>query len=256
MHPRLAGKNVSTFPQGSHRNRVNVRRDSDVDVCCLYDGVFYYKLPAGYEEAFFGFSEAPAYTYCEYKDDVEAALVARFGRAGVERGSKAFDVHENKRRVDADVVATFAYREYYITPAGYAWHKGTALLTDREKKLVTNFPQQQYDNGVAKHDATGRRFKKQVRIQKTLRNEIEEHSPSVTKPITSFLIECWVWNAPNNCFNRGSLFDDFEAVMKWVYNNTAGMKEVNGIKPLFGAHNPWTEADVRTFIEVAWKITH
>ena len=31
----LAAKNVRTFPQGSYRNRTNVRQDSDVDVCAL-----------------------------------------------------------------------------------------------------------------------------------------------------------------------------------------------------------------------------
>ena len=31
----LASKTVRTFPQGSYRNRTNVRQDSDVDVCVL-----------------------------------------------------------------------------------------------------------------------------------------------------------------------------------------------------------------------------
>jgi hypothetical protein len=43
---------------------------------------------------------------------VQAALVRKFGLAGVHRGDKAFDIHANTYRVDADVVATFAHGQY------------------------------------------------------------------------------------------------------------------------------------------------
>src|SRR2546426_7366713 len=44
------------------------------------------------------------YTYDQYKRDVEEALVNYFGRSAVVGRNKAFDVHENTYRVDADVV--------------------------------------------------------------------------------------------------------------------------------------------------------
>jgi hypothetical protein len=36
-----------------------------------------------------------------------------FDRGAVQRGNKAFDVHANTYRVDADVVAAFEYRWYF-----------------------------------------------------------------------------------------------------------------------------------------------
>ena len=97
----LATKSVRTFPQGSYRNRTNVRQDSDVDVCVLCEDTFYYGLPAGISAQDAGIFPA-TYKFGSYKNDVERALVNRLGRSNVRRGNKAFDVNESSRRVDAD----------------------------------------------------------------------------------------------------------------------------------------------------------
>ena len=78
----------------------------------------------------------------------------RFGRANVRRGNKAFDVNENTRRIDADAAPCFAYRLYVNS---WQYHEGTALIADDTGGRITNFPQQQYENGVAKNDATWRK---------------------------------------------------------------------------------------------------
>ena len=45
----------------------------------------------------------PEYDYPEFKDDVGAALRARFGPGpAVERGDTVFDIHDSRYRVDAD----------------------------------------------------------------------------------------------------------------------------------------------------------
>ena len=82
------------------------------------------------------------------------------------------------------------------------YHKGTALITDRESRLVTNFPQQQHDIGVAKNSATGGSFKALVRIIKNLRNEMEEAGFPQAEPIASSLIESLVWNWPDELFEH------------------------------------------------------
>ena len=262
-HPRLHQRGVVTFPQGSYANRVNVREDSDVDVCCRHDGVFIFDLPAGYDRNFFGLNSPATYAYSDYKDDVEQALINRFGPTPVvTRGNKAIDVNSKQLGVDADVVATFAYRQYYLTGTGYKFHAGTALRTDRENKLITNFPQQQYDNGVSKNDATQKRFKKQVRTQKSLRNKMEDEGVAAALPIPSFLIESLCWCTPNSCYGNSTLFSDFEASLEWQYNATetegsaSTLKEVNAIKGLFGPHNEWTRQQVRSYLEAAWRFTH
>ena len=253
----LSDRHVKTFAQGSLKNRVNVRKDSDADVCCLHSGVYQYSLPPGYDAAYFDIIPA-TYNFSTFRNDVETALVDRFGERNVTRGNKAFDIHENTRRVDADAVAAFAFRQYFFKDDGsYSFHPGTALITDREGMLITNFPDQQYKNGVDKNEATGRRFKKQVRIEKALCNMM-----GGATPITSFLIESWVWCAPDECFGGDTLFDDFESVLFWVDGQVDDavrasiLTEVNGVKRLFGHHNPWTPQDVRAFFKAAWHLTH
>ena len=83
----LATKSVRTFPQGSYRNRTNVWQDSDVDVCVLCEDTFYYGLPAGISAQDAGIFPA-TYKFGSYKNDVERALVNRFGRSNVRRGNK------------------------------------------------------------------------------------------------------------------------------------------------------------------------
>jgi tRNA nucleotidyltransferase (CCA-adding enzyme) len=108
---KLSSKPIEVFVQGSYANRTNVREDSDVDVCVLYTGAFFpnYSLSEGLTGEALGYGTG-TYPYSEFKDDVEAALVSYFGRREVVRGQKAFDVHANTYRTDADVVPCFEHR--------------------------------------------------------------------------------------------------------------------------------------------------
>ena len=255
----LAGLSTRTFAQGSYANRTNVRADSDVDVCALCDVPFFYHLPTGLTLQSINCIPA-SYTYAQYKSEVEAALAAHFGRANVVRGNKAFDIHENSYRVDADAVACFGYRHYYYDSLGQLRYvSGTALLTDRAQLLVTNFPQWQYDNGVAKNEATGRRFKALVRIIKRLRNEMEAQGYAVARQMASFLIESLVWNWPPELFSTlPSWAGTTRAFLVWLWGGTrtdaecATWMEENGIKQLFGPHNEWTREQANSFALAAY----
>ena len=90
---RLKYRDVEVFVQGSYANRTNVRQDSDVDVCVLFKGSFFedYSFSQGLDRTALGISDGQ-YFYSDFKNDVEAALVAQFGRISVRRGKKAFDV--------------------------------------------------------------------------------------------------------------------------------------------------------------------
>src|SRR2546428_9123493 len=101
---RLSSKSVTVFPQGSYRNRTNVRADSDVDICVFCDNSLFFDLPDGTVPNDVGISVPWVYSYQEFRNDVGAALVSHFGASSVVRGNKAFDVHANTYRVDADVV--------------------------------------------------------------------------------------------------------------------------------------------------------
>lgn len=257
--PTLSAKNVATFAQGSYRNRTNVRQDSDVDVCVLCDNTFLYNLPTGITAPQANITPA-TYTFRDYKNDVERALVNRFGRPNVRRGNKAFDINENTSRVDADAAPCFLYRLYYTAWSGeLRYHQGTALIADDDGRVITNYPQQQYDNGVAKNDATGRRFKKAVRIVKKLCYEMEDAGYKSAEAMASFLIESLIWNAPDNLFSASSLRSMTQSILEYLWENTRAdatckqWTEENGIKYLFHPTQSWTRADANQFLYDAWN---
>ena len=63
---------------------------------------------------------------------------------------------------------------------------------------VSNYPKDHIANGIQKNNATNYGYKKLVRIFKRLRNEMVDAGLADGEKITSFLIECLVWNVPNN----------------------------------------------------------
>lgn len=256
----LSSRSIDVFAQGSYRNNTNVRQDSDVDICvCCTDTIFYEFAPnCGFDASNLGFTSA-AYTYTQYKDEVEQALVDRFGRKMVTRGNKAFDIHESAYRVDADVVACFEYRYYYDrdTYGNYRYLSGTKFLPDKGGG-VTNYPKQHYENGVAKNKATGNRFKYITRILKRLRNEMSDNDVAEAKNIASYLIESLVWNCPDRSFGHDLYSDDIRYVLGYTFGPTQSDEqckdwtEVNGYKYLFHVLQPWNRTQANDFIKAAW----
>lgn len=251
---KLTSKSVRVFAQGSYCNRTNVRQDSDVDVCILCSDTIFFDVPEGKTAADFGISVPATYPYSEYKNDVGSALTTYFGAKGLTRGKKAFDVHENTYRVDADAVAVFEYQRY---DADGSCHIGTAFTPDGGNRIV-NWPEQNYQNGVDKNKSTGGRFKDVVRILKRLRNKMNDEDIAAAKPIPSFLIECLVWNVPNDNFGHDTLTADVWDSLAHLFNNTLKFEscsewgEVNELKYLFRAGQPWTLTDTHSFLSAAW----
>jgi hypothetical protein len=108
---KLAGLDISVFAQGSYKARTNVRQDSDVDICVRYNSTFFPDYPDGKTKESFGNVDGTM-KFSDFKNMVEKALKGYFGDDGVTRGNKAFDVHANTYRIDADVVPTFEHRRY------------------------------------------------------------------------------------------------------------------------------------------------
>lgn len=253
----LSRRSIAVFAQGSYNNRTNIRRESDVDVCVCCKDAFFGDYPQGITKETFGFVSSE-YTFSQFKNDVERALVSYFGRGGVTRGNKAFDIHENTYRVDADAVPTFEHRRYYLATDGkYYSHRGVQLFSDAGDKIV-NWPQQNYDSGVAKRTRTQLRFKKIVRILKNLRNEMQANNISQANDIASFLIECLVWNAPDNLFGNTNLTSDVEQILRFLIGLTSDDSscekrvEINELKWLFRSEQPWTRQQAHNFLYAAW----
>jgi len=250
----LSSRSVRVFPQGSYRNRTNVGTESDVDIGVLCTDTFYFDLPEGFTREDFGINPA-TYIHSQFKNHLHEGLNSYFGSGSIERGNKAFDVHENTYRIDADVVPYFEYRLYqkdgsYLT--------GVCFFTDKNEFII-NWPEQNYENGVAKNDDTGERFKAITRTIKSLRTKMAEDGIIVAKPIPSYLIECMLWNVPKEGFNHDTYEADVRYVLAHLFNNTQKFddckewREVNELKYLFrDALQSWTLTQAHNFISEAW----
>lgn len=255
--PKLQNRNIKVFTQGSYRNRVNVRRDSDVDVGVVCFDTFFPEYPDDNVKAVLEKSLSDGtYSYASFKNELEEALVARFGRAAVSRGSKSFDIKENTYRVESDVAAFFEHRRYTSTSS---YLSGVEMIPDDYKPpRVRNWPEQHYSNGVSKNDATSRKYKRVVRILKTLSNEMSSNGIKSAKEAPSFLIECLVFNASNFCFTYSTYKQIVRAVLAELFDNTITEEkcsewgEVSELKYLFRSSQPWTRQGAHQFLSDAW----
>jgi predicted nucleotidyltransferase len=255
---KLGLKSIEVFAQGSYANRTNVNQDSDVDVCILYKEEFFtdYSFSEGVTDDALGFS-AGKYTYAEFKNDIQASLTSYFGAEAVRRGNKAFDIHANTYRIDADVVPCFEYRRYQGTYPDYSCERGTKLIPDSGTGII-NWPRQNYANGVTKNEETGRRFKAVTRIVKRLRNEMVDQGNEAAKAIPSYLIECLIWNVPNSNFGNSTWKADVQSALGHLWNQTRTEEtckewgEINELKYLFRPQQSWKRDQVNTFLEAAW----
>lgn len=253
----FAMRDVAVFAQGSYRNGTNVRADSDVDVCVCCKDVCFSDRADGISQADTQLVDA-SYTYSEFKDDVEQALCSYLGNSAVSRGNKAFDLHANSYRVDADVVPTFEHRRYYRNVDGQIRYiTGTELRPNNGGRII-NWPEQNYSNGVDKNKKTTERFKKVVRILKHVKNEMEEQGVKTASQVPSYLVECLVWNVLNEEFGNTTFTADVRNTLVYLYSKTKSEEEcnawgeVNELKYLFRASQPWRRENAHAFVLAAW----
>lgn len=264
LGPELRAHRIKVFTQGSYRNRVNVRADSDVDVGVLYSGAFFAQYPAGYDASYFRHVTA-TYTYQEFKDDLEGALIDRLGSTMVTRGNKSIRLRETSYHVEADA-APFFQHFWYLDPNRQPI-PGVELRPDNRPLLrVVNYPEalfsgwpnEHYENGLEKNTATHRRYRGLVRILKNLRNKMDEAGSPAAKAVPGYLLECLTWNAPNASFASYTWSARVQAVLRYLWSSTMdeascqAWREVDNIKLLFGPHQAWSRAQAHAFLDTAW----
>lgn len=255
---KLKNRNIRVFTQGSYRNRVNVRQDSDVDIGVLCFDTYFPEYPDDNVKIELAKSFTPAtYEYKTFKNELEEALVARFGRAAVTRSSKAFDIKANSYRIESDVAAFFEHRRY---TSSTRYHSGVEMIPDdNNPPRIKNWPEQHYQNGILKNDITSRKYKRAVRILKKLSNEMASNGVESAKNAPSFLIECLVFNASNPCFSHSTHKQTVRAVLAELFNNTMTYEtcsewgEINELKYLFRGSQPWTRESAHQFLSDAWN---
>lgn len=254
---KLKKKSTETFGQGSYANDTNVRLNSDIDINVRYTGGFYFDLPTENTETSAGIERLTGYSFAEFKSDVENALVNKFGRNHVKRKDKCITIIGNTYRIQTDVVPTWNYRRYeengnYIL--------GAKFLTDQNDREVINYPKQHIDNAIRKNSNTSRRFKRLTRLHRKLRYKMVEDGESVSDNITSFLLECLVWNVPNNIMNDYDTWTErLRQSIISIYDNTKtdekceNWGEVSELLYLFRGGRKWSRSDVNTYMQQLWN---
>ena len=254
--PKLKKKSTETFGQGSYANDTNVRLNSDIDINVRYTGGFYFDLPKDKSREDFGLNNPSSYSYAEFKDDVENALVNKFGRGDVVRKNKCITIIGNTYRVETDVVPTWNYRRYN--------EDGTHVLGAKFKadngSWVTNYPKQHIENGKGKNSETSKRFKRLTRIHRKLRYKMIEDNVQVSDNISSFLLECLVWNVPNKAFNTPTTWTDrLKASIVHLYDKTKedstceDWGEVSELLYLIRPSRKWSREDINSYLVQAWN---
>lgn len=266
LRASVALKSVSykVYAKGSYANNTNVRRDYDVDIAVECTDFYYYDhtgaaadiKKAAVESRFTPYKGG--YTSPQFKADVENALVDYYGRSAVKRGNMAMRVREKKTTLPADVVPCFEYHLIYDMDVwgNIKYHQGTRIFPDNGTH-IHNWPQQQYENGVVKNNATSRRYKRMVRALKRLENELVKKG-HLESELPSFLMECLVYNVPNDRFNHSTYVSDMREVLAYIFNQTLKSEacnewvEVNERKWLFRPSQPWTWRQAHTLADKAW----
>lgn len=259
---RLVGKPYVVYEKGSYANNTNVRLNYDVDIAVEYRGYFFYDLEfelEGKDPGTVGVvPSTDPYTPDDFKSDIRAALVGAFGSPAITDGKIAYRIRQKRTTLPADVVPSWAYRRYdRLTADGRpVWHEGARVFpsTGGHKD---NYPKIQLENGIAKNNATGRRYKRMVRAFKKLQTRLVE-AGELAEELPSYLTECLVYNVPNDSFGQPTYLADMQNVLAHIYNGTLTSSnsnewlEVNRLHYLMRGHNSWTTRGIHAVADAAW----
>lgn len=249
---------IDVFGQGSYANDTNVKLESDVDINVCSTAYFFTQYNAdGISDKTFGY-EPSDHSYSDFKNKVRRALVAEFGEENVKDKNKCFSVVEKSNRVKADVVPTFELKRHdNEIPSKII--KGVRYLA-KDGSEVVNYPKQHIENGKSKNANTQKRFKRLVRIFKKIRYKMIDDGIDVNSHMTSFLLECLVWNVPDYVFNSyDTWIERLKEAIKYIYTKTKTEDqckewgEVSELLYLFRGNRKWSVSDVNVYMLQMWR---
>jgi hypothetical protein len=265
----LQAENVTIAPQGSYFNNTNVRLESDMDLRAVHPLIrieYHQGVLVECAQRVHQIPQSGRYftdVVADMRREVAVAMGAKFGAANIDAsGNKAIRIKKLPgSRADVDVVPVFKYLWIWWNErtSQYCKNEGVTILS-KNGVWTNNFPDQHYANGVAKRARTAHRFKKQVRIFKRLRDELVGELKLSAGRAPSFFVECLTY-AVEDAYFLGDGDDRYERTIRILYRMwellndpawTSTAMEINGIKFLFHASQPWTVEDAKAFVAVAF----
>jgi hypothetical protein len=234
----LEYRQVEVYLQGSYKNDTNIRGDSDVDVVVQSDQTFFYdlsKLPEGVQATVKATISPAYYQWGQFRQNVLDALTDYFGNAAVVDRSKCMTVTSaGGSGISADVVPAFTHRLYVSGATGH-YLEGIAFKTQREDRVVVNYPKRHHEKGVEKNQQTGGEFKPTVRMFKNARSLLVERGWLDEKTAPPFFIECMLFNVNSVEFPATTWQKQFAQVYNFLDSaQLGGFACPNGVVPLFG----------------------
>ncbi len=256
----LQDKDIEIFVQGSYASNTNVRANSDIDVCIMLKDTFSSKYPEGLTRDHYGFS-ASNYDFPTYRSAVIKTLANKFGNENITPGNKSIKIKSNSYRIESDAVPCFQYRNYR-----YNGSRDPDIFIEGHKidaqngEEVISYPKQHIENGKEKNTETQRRFKRTVRVFKKIRYHMIDNGEPVNSNISSFLIECLLWNVPNNIFIENNTHENrVKESIRYLYFKTKDQKkeckqwgEISEILYLFN-DKKWNIVMVNKFLQRMWE---
>ena len=250
--------NYEVFVQGSYGNNTNIRINSDIDVNVMLKSSFFSKYPKELGDRDYGFVEG-SIDYQTYKNLVLEALKNKFGSNYVTIGNKSLKIEANTYRVEMDCIPTMQFRNYeYLESRKVDIFKEGVKYIANDGRVVINYPKVHIENGKAKNINVNRRYKRTVRLFKRIRNKMREENMNNYENITSFLLECLIWNIPDTRFTNYILWDDTLkntlAYLKGAFESSEYIKmtEVSKMFYLFNDSRKWTAREVKEFLDDMW----
>ena len=227
------------FLQGSYKNGTNLSRDSDVDLVVRLPYELKPRLVALTGQQLQGDAdhEAAHERWRSFRRLALRAMKERYGDAA-KSGRKTIKLEKGELHADADLVVTLSYRN------------GIGFYLPDERRWVVSYPQQHHERGVEKEEATGRRFKRTIRMFKVARNRLVEKEALTRDDAPSYFIECLLYNVPNHLFKRKRAAT-YTGILAWLATaKLKGLKCQNGKVPLFGrGREQWTVDRARALVK-------
>lgn len=261
----LDARSYEIFGQGSRVNDTFIEPTSDIDLVLMLKMPFRSNvdnLDGPGTSHFTQCNRAEPYKWEDFRDDVLTTL------------SKSYVVHMGRRcvTIDApqslfgemvDILLATEYRLYLPSPSpGVEIYEQGVFFRDREGRPIVNFPKQHRRNGDQKELRTGGRFKEVVRAAKRVRNLAEQELMIAEDAAPSYLIECLLYNVPDNIYEISSAGEAYNNAIDWLrrlhYEAPAPFADLycqNGINRLFGeGPDQWSVSAAANVINVLYEI--
>ena len=248
MLPQRNIKNIlQIYPQSSYRCGTNIE-SSDIDLNVSYNWDLLAKGSPGFADS------------QKFKGLVGEALVRRFNEKNVKITNFAFKLNEILFNVNIDIIASFAYKRdierqknnlvktRQTTEIGFYRDKSTYIVERAEEG---------FRNKAIKHQQTGRRFKKSVRILKKLQERMQESNAKAFRNAPGQIIEALVYNVPNSVFGHKYITDDIMHILNYCIQNTSddekckSWMDADKFRPVFDKNRKWMREQAHHFFVAA-----